>query len=221
MPTPAQIIDVVSLRFGIHRKTVALYDRLLVVHGYRKISGRGRSAVVTFGDAAALIISVAATPITGAALNISNFESYAGLRAANLRVGDVGGWTTVSPLVDLAEGHTLHEALTRILTSLFEGSLGPDLSRQHSEKGQCPLHVDVGVDFYAPMPRACVTIEFLSNDGSTPNAVEKVSYWAFGDHREKHWESDPIDLFQTRSFGLMTLRSVVETFSGSSSRRNL
>ncbi len=75
MPTPAQIIDVVSLRLGVHRKTVSLYDRLLVVHGYRKVSGRGRSAVTTFSDAAALIIAVAATPITGAALNIANFES--------------------------------------------------------------------------------------------------------------------------------------------------
>jgi hypothetical protein len=214
MPTPAQIIDAVSLRFGISRKTVALYDRLLVVHGYRKISGRGRSAFVTFGDAAALIIAVAATPITGAALNIANFESYAGLRATNLTAGDVGGWTTVSSLVDLAEGHTLHDGLTRILTSLSEGTLIPSSNGQPLAKGQCPVQATVSIDFYAPWPRASITIECLSADGSTAILAETVHYWALGDHREKYWASGPIDFFQTRSFGLVTLWTIVEIFSG-------
>jgi len=218
MPTPAQIIDVVSLRFGISRKAVALYDRLLVVHGYRKISGRGRSAVTTFGDAAALIIAVAATPITGAALNIANFEAYAGLRAANLAAGDVGGWTTISSLVELHDGHTLHEVLTRILTRLYEGTLISDSTGQPLAKGKIPYQADVGVNFYAPYPRASVTIECKSDEG--PNLTETVYYWAVGEHRDKYWEEDPIDFFQTRSFGLITLWSVVEAFFGSSARRD-
>jgi hypothetical protein len=216
MPTPAQIIDVVSLRFGIHRNTVSLYDRLLVVHGYRKVSGRGRSAATTFSDAAALIIAVAATPITGAALNIANFESYAGLRAANLAAGEFGGWTTVDSLVGLADGHTLHEVLTRILDCLAEGKLIPDSCGQPLANGQYPERTSIHIEFYAPRPRACVTIERFSEDGRTANLSEKVCYWAVGDHHKKYWASeDPlIDFFQTRSFGWMTLWSVVEAFAG-------
>jgi hypothetical protein len=212
LPTPADIINVISARLSFPRKTVAQQDRLLVINGQRKISGRGRSATASPSDAAALLIAVAATPIAGPAINIANYQSYATLHAVHLPPGKLGSWMRIGSLRDLSDGHTLLEALSRIIDCLSKGALLPDSNGITPPKGQYPYHIDVRVDLYAPASRATVRIEHITENSFEHDLAEELHYYRTI-HDEPTAPLDvQIDFAQTRSFGIRTLWSLAELF---------
>ncbi|MBT1513790.1 hypothetical protein KIP88_25185 [Bradyrhizobium sp. SRL28] len=213
MPTPADIIDVISTRLSFPKKTVAQQDRLLVINGQRKISGRGRSAMASPRDAAALLIAVAATPISGPAINIANYQSYANLHAVHLPQGKLESWRNIVSLRDLPDGHTLLEALSRIITCLSKGALLADGNGLMTPQREYPHHINVHVDLYAPVSRATVTIERTTENSSEPEFAEALHYFRTIDDGEPIVPLDvQIDFAQTRSFGIRTLWSLAQLF---------
>ena len=213
LPTPADIIDVISSRLSFPKKTVAQHDRLLVIKGQRKISGRGRSATASPGDAAALLVAVAATPIAGPAMNIANFMSYANLRGVHLPPGELGSWQEIDALCGLADGHTLVEAISQIIDSLSKGVLLPDSNGRMLPQGEYPYHIDVTVELYAPVARATVIIERTPNGSFDPDLAEVLHYYRTI-HDEPIVPPDVfIDFTQVRSFGMLTLWSLANLFA--------
>jgi hypothetical protein len=215
LPTPADIIDVISTRLSFPKKTVAQHDRLLVINGQRKISGRGRSATASPGDAAALLIAVAATPIAGPAMNIANFKSYANLRGVHLPPGELGTWQEIEALRGLANGHTLVEALSRIIECLSKGVLLPDSNGSMMPPGECPYHIDVRVELYAPTSGATVRIERTPKDSFDPVFAEVLHYYRTIYDEPIAPPEALIDFTQVRSFGMLTLWSLAYLFVAS------
>jgi hypothetical protein len=213
LPTPADIIDVIATRLSFPKKTVAQHDRLLVINGQRKISGRGRSAMASPSDAAALLIAVAATPIAGPAINIANYQSYANLHAVHLPPGKLGSWQTIASLRDLPDGHSLLEALSRIIDCLSKGALLADSNGIMLPRGEYPYHIDVHVDLYAPVSGATLRIERTTANSSEPDLAESLHYYRTIDDEPIAPLDLQIDFEQTRSFGIRTLWSLAELFS--------
>ncbi|MCK1310806.1 hypothetical protein [Bradyrhizobium sp. 45] len=120
------------------------------INGQWKISGRGRSATASPSDAAALLIAVAATPISGPAMSIANYESYANLHAVDLLKGNIGSWLTIESLCGLSDGHSLLEALSWIIDHLSKGALLPNSKGIIPQRGEYPYHINIKVDLYAP-----------------------------------------------------------------------
>ncbi|WP_316205335.1 hypothetical protein [Bradyrhizobium sp. SZCCHNS3004] len=213
MPTPADIIDVISTRFAFPKKTVAQHDRLLVVNGQRRISGRGRSATAQPSDAAALLVAVAATPIVGPAINIASYQSYANLRAVHLPPGRFGNWQQVESLRELAHGHTLVEALSRIIGCLAKGMLLPDNSEGMLPQGAYPYHIGISVVLYAPGARATVRIERTPENSFEPDLSESLHYYRAAEDEQITPADRQIDFAQERSFGMLTLWSLAKLFA--------
>jgi hypothetical protein len=205
LPTPADIIDVISTRLSFPKKTVAQHDRLLVINGQRKISGRGRSAAASPDDAASLLVAVAATPIAGPAINIASFRSYANLRGVHLPPGELGTWQKIDSLRGLANGHTLVEALSRIIDCLSKGVLLPDSNGNMVPQGDYPYHIDVGVHLYAPESRATIRIERTPENSFDPDLAEVLHYYRTIDDEPIAPPEALIDFAQVRSFGMLTL----------------
>ena len=214
LPTPADIIDVISTRLSFPKKTVAQHDRLLVINGQRKISGRGRSATASPGDAAALLVAVAATPIAGPAMNIANFKSYANLRGVHLPPGELGTWQEIEALRGLANGHTLVEALSRIIDCLSKGVLLPDSNGSMMPPGEYPYHIDVRVELYAPTSGATVKSN-ARRKIFDPDFAEVLHYYRTIYDEPIAPPEALIDFTQVRSFGMLTLWSLADLFVAS------
>src|SRR5689334_13128024 len=114
MVAPSDIIDVVSDQLGVARATVAMQDRILVKSGYRPITGRGRSARGSPEGASALLIAVAATPLSGPGVKETSvhYERYAHL-GATAKSGDWTSWP-VKHLNELPSGHSFQAAIAAI-----------------------------------------------------------------------------------------------------------
>ncbi|WP_416193170.1 hypothetical protein [Nitrobacter sp. TKz-YC01] len=160
MVTPANIINVVSDQFGVHRATVSMHDRMLVTSGHRKITGRGNAARGSPDSAAALLLAVAATPLSGAAIKETaiHYERYARL----LATCHGGGWDSwqVKHLDQLAPGHSLHEAIAAVIVALGAGiAQACDLFEEavpDTDDILTDLAIDVELD--APTPSAAIFI---------------------------------------------------------------
>ncbi|MBR0959521.1 hypothetical protein [Bradyrhizobium japonicum] len=213
MPTPADIIDVISTRLSFPKKTVAQHDRLLVVNGQRRISGRGRSATASPCDAAALLVAVAATPIAGPAINIANYRSYANLRAVHVPPGKFGSWEQIDSLRELADGHTLVEALARIIGRLANGTLLPGNNEVTHQKNAFPHHIGISVALYAPMARATVRIERTPEGLFEPDLSESLHYYRPAEDEPIAHREGQIDFAQERIFGMLTLWSLAKLFA--------
>jgi hypothetical protein len=213
VPTPADIIDVISTRLPFPKKTVAQHDRLLVVNGQRRISGRGRSAAASPSDAAALLVAVAATPIAGPAINIASYQSYANLHAVHLPQGRFGSWEQIDSLRDLADGHTLVEALARIIECLANGTLLPDNTEASYHQNALPYHIAISVDLYAPVARATVTIERTPEGSVEPDLSESLHYYRTTGDEQIVPRGIQIDFAQQRTFGMLTLWSLAKLFA--------
>jgi hypothetical protein len=213
LPAPADIIDVISTRLSFPRKTVAQHDRLLVINGYRKISGRGRSASATPDDAAALLVAVAATPIAGPAISIANFKSYANLKGANVLLGKVSTWKEVDALRDLADGHTLLEAIGKIIDCVSKNALLSNINGSPRIDDQY-FDVQVSVELHAPSPRAAITIEHAPDGCHESDFVERLDYYPLGEPAQGIGS----DFAQNRSFGMMTLWSLAALFRATGQR---
>ncbi|WP_338828345.1 hypothetical protein [Bradyrhizobium sp. 27S5] len=218
MPTPADIIDVIATRLSFPRKTVAQQDRLLVINGERKISGRGRSATASPTDAAAILIAVAATPICGPAININNYQSYANLNAVHLAAGKLGSWRTIDSLGVLPDGHTLLEALSSIIDCLSKGTLLPNSNGIMPPRGELPYHINIGVDLHAPRSSATIMIERFAEDSVEPDLKETLHYYQTNE--PKAAPGGQIDFAQMRSFGILTLWSLAKLFDVARTQSN-
>ncbi|WP_441252473.1 hypothetical protein AB8A28_16785 [Tardiphaga sp. 71_E8_N1_1] len=162
---PASVIDMVSRHLGIPRATVAMQDRLLVKDGYRQLSGRGRAASVSCNDAAAVLLAVAATPISGPAIaeTVIHYRRYADLQATDqiYPVSYPGLWD----LDQLAEGHSLQDATTALIDKIARGRF--ERVQDIWKAGRTSVDtrfdpqddvIEVSIEMRFPFPEARVTI---------------------------------------------------------------
>ena len=160
MVTPAKIIDVVSEQLGVARATVAMQDRMLVTSGHRIITGRGRAARGSPEGAAALLLAVAATPLSGPGIKETaiHYERYSRL-FAKTRSGELVTWP-LKHLEHLRAGHTLHEAVAAIIVLLGRGiSQASDLfSEAMPDADNIETHLSMDVELDAPAPSAAIVI---------------------------------------------------------------
>jgi hypothetical protein len=242
MVAPANIINVISDQLGVARATVAMQDRMLVTSGHRLITGRGRAARGSPDSAAALLLAVAATPLSGPAVKETavHYERYARL-LATAPSGEGATWP-LKHLSQLAPGHSLHAAIAVIIVALGEGvAQACDLftDAQPDANGiSTDLSIDVELD--APMPSAAVVVRAVQwrahatglrhpDDGLPTFNEEKVArfecrveYRPTHDEAENYLNTLPRhpgvgrrspDLRQTRTFTLATLAHVAALFS--------
>jgi hypothetical protein len=236
MVTPANIIDVVSDQLGVARATVAMQDRMLVTSGYRPITGRGRAARGSPDGASALLIAVAATPLSGPGVKETavHYERYARLAATE-------SWP-VKHLDQLAPGHSLHEAITAIIGVLGEGTAQASDLFAHATPDTDDIFTNLAIDIElgAPMPSAAIAIRaeqlryhvsgHLNPHDSSPSFDQecvarfgcRVEYRQTFDEAEKYLETLPMhpiagrrspDLSQTRTFTIATLAHIAALFS--------
>jgi hypothetical protein len=242
MVTPSDIIDVVSDQLGVARATVAMQDRMLVTSGFRPITGRGRAARGSPDGASALLIAVAATPLSGPGVKETavHYERYAHL-AATTQSGEWASWK-VKHLDQLAPGHSLHAAIAAIIRALGEGATqASDLFAEANPDGSgVHTQLTIDVELGAPMPSAAIAIRadqlrYFEFDQLNPHdglpifdeeCVDRfecrVEYRQTFEDAEKYLETLPIhpevgrrspDLSQTRTFTIATLAHLAALFS--------
>jgi hypothetical protein len=160
MVTPANIIDVISDQFGVPRATVAMQDRMLVTSGHRLITGRGRAARGSPDGAAALLLAVAATPLSGPAIKDTavHYERYARLLATTPS-GECTTWQ-VKHLNNLEPGHSPHAAIAAIIALFGEGISQPcDLFADAlPDANGISSDVSIDVELRAPTPTAEIVV---------------------------------------------------------------
>ena len=117
---PRELVRTVADVFRLPEATVALHDRALAEHGYRRSGGRGRSAAkVTPDDAANLIIAIAAAPMSGPAIRntVETYRQYAGLRAGYKNFAKQADWSPLLVLRELTIGHSLAAAVSGLISA--------------------------------------------------------------------------------------------------------
>jgi hypothetical protein len=242
MATPANIIDVVSDQLGVARATVAMQDRMLVTSGHRMITGRGRAARGSPEGAAALLLAVAATPLSGPGIKETalHYERYSRL-FARTRSGELVTWP-LKHLEHLRAGHTLHEAVAAIIVLLGRGiSQASDLfAEAKPDADGIDTHLSMEVELDAPTPSAAIAIRaqqwkahptgrhhtddgLPAYEGDRIASFEyRVEYHATFDDMKKYLDTLPLhpiagrrspDLTEKRKFSLATLAHVAALFS--------
>jgi hypothetical protein len=242
MVTPTEIIEVVSDQFGVSRATVAMQDRMLVTSGHRPITGRGRAARGSPEGASALLLAVAATPLSGPGVKETaiHYERYAHLMATTLK-GDPASWP-VKHLDLLAPGHSLHEAVTVLIGALCSGlAQARDLfADAMPDADRLSTDLSIDIELNAPRPHAAIVIraeQIQYNESGRYRAATdipifdeervavfecRVEYRQTAEHLEEWSETLPPnplggrrlpDLRQTRTFSLATLARVAALFS--------
>lgn len=213
-----------------------MQDRMLVTSGHRQITGRGRSARSSPADAAALILAVAATPLSGPSVKetATYYERYADLVATE-ESGHPASFE-IKPLVHLGAGHTLHDALAAIIAMLAGGNerashLIEGLPEDEPED-ETSIAILVELEMPTPMARIHFQIEqrkfqWVTLDGKPHQleflrkAVSQMTYISRPEALEKYLETlpklgvglwRPSDLTQTRKFTHETLRPVADLF---------
>ncbi|WP_139024912.1 hypothetical protein [Bradyrhizobium sp. STM 3843] len=242
MTAPSNIIDAVSDLLGVARATVALQDRMLVTSGHRSITGRGRAARGSPESAAALLLAVAATPLSGPGVKETavHYERYARL-AAIAESGDWAAWP-LKHLGSLPAGHSLHEAIAAIIVALGEGvTQASDLfldAAPDADGVTTDLRIDVELE--APWPHAAITIRadqrryYQTGEVDPADGVPifhedciaqfkcRIEYRQTREEAEKYFDTLPRhpkagrrtpDLRQTRRFTIATLAHIAALFS--------
>lgn len=148
MATPKELVVQIARQTGVPEGTVVLHDRNLLNAGLRSEGQRGRGkSVVTFADAANLLIAVAGS--RNVKDSAKTVRDYADLVASQ-------------PLVfgDVKRGHNFVDALSAMLEAVpgdRDAYAGP-------EGGT------IEVWLYGPTPRARIEWEL-------PTSTGKVDYW--------------------------------------------
>jgi hypothetical protein len=223
LATPADVIDVISEKFGVPRPTVAQHDRLLAINGHRRISGRGRAARAQPEDAAALLIAVAASSAWGPAVKetIRHFEIYAGLRALQPLSDRPANWRGVKPFAGLSDGHSLREVLTQCIRSHAGGAF----KRAADVWVNVPRHlkgkleeaaVSIAVTFHLPFPEVNIKLTALSDEPDAHEAELELNYYMSVAAHNAQARSPLTDLNQVRTFGSFTLDSLGHLFRSES-----
>jgi hypothetical protein len=166
---------------------VALQDRLLVKGGHRQLSGRGRAASVGFTDAAAVLLAVAATPLSGPAISETavNYQRYARLQART-NVFEPDTYSELHDLTRLVKGHSLSAFIAALLKKIAVGRFAKveDIWRRDSSLVSTrfdPKHdrIAVKIELMFPTPGARVTIEAYQADPisvPTKDPLDPVTY---------------------------------------------
>jgi hypothetical protein len=128
MATPGRLVQVMADTLGISKATVTQYDRVLAEKGIRSTGGRGTSAAkINSGDAANLLIALAASPIMGLSAKdaAANCEAYASLPV----LGDVNATKNnfakfgLPTLAGLPKWHSFGEALSALIDAAARGEV--------------------------------------------------------------------------------------------------
>jgi hypothetical protein len=242
MVTPAGIIDVISDQFGVARATVAIQDRMLVTSGHRLITGRGKAARGSPDGAAALLLAVAATPLSGPAVKETavHYERYARLLAS--AASGEQATSQIKLLSKLEPGHSLHAAIAAIIVALGEGvaqACDVFADALPDADGFLTDQLSIDVELSAPMPTAAIVVRAVQRqvratgtlhpDDGLPVFEEedvarydcRVEYLPTFDEAEKYLNTLPRhpiagrrspDLSQTRTFTIATLAHVAALF---------
>lgn len=236
MPTPGQLIEVVSDTLGVPAATVFQHDRALVEAGYRRATVRGRSASVTTHDAANLVIAIVGAPPFGPTVKESadTLKKYGRLPAqAAGPYLEAGAWARTMPA--LKTGHTFASALAEILECLssgrFESAIGiwpelklvmtPELVSQQASQplpdGTTILPVGVwdpgtvDIDVEVRWPRANAEIKITGRISHPfPNKEEEALRY-FSIPRSTKFLKQP-ELLQSRSFSETALIPISSLF---------
>jgi hypothetical protein len=190
MATPGQLVQVMAAVLGIPKAAVVQYDRVLAENGLRSKSGRGTSAArVTSGDAANLLMAIAASTLFGLSAKYATdmCKNFASL----ISVGPTGvqkelsklGLTTLGSLPD---GHSFGKAVSALIESAGKG----ELSKDH-----------------------LVWVQLI---GPEPSAQISVAPWLFGNYADPRKYKCSVasrrlrggDLLHTSSISLVTIRAL-------------
>ncbi|WFU45779.1 hypothetical protein QA640_43820 (plasmid) [Bradyrhizobium sp. CB82] len=212
---------------------------MLVTSGHRQITGRGRSARSSPADAAALILAVVATPLSGPGVKETalHYERYSRLVAKD-EGGEPANWR-LKRLRELVPGRTLGEALTAVIEAIVdEPRQACDLFEQALPNSAGTwTEFSIAIELEAPMPTASIRISAqqrkettLEHPGRPPISIADVvaefsahvhygpTYESARDYLETLPELAPgarrgSDLTQIRRFTHNTLKPVADLFS--------
>ena len=232
MASPTQLIEAVANALNVPKVTIFQHDRFLVTAGYRKVSGRGRAAKVTPQDASALLIVVAASPISGPTVkaSVASFESYNCLFASDSDTQEATSWAALKILQDLPKGHTLHEAISAIIVLLARGlpAHGGDIFENvPTLVAQGPYDLDFAISFEAPLPMARIRIyaNIYDPHSDQPERAEQMTseilyrptasmMASYLDDQSEIFPGVHVisDFKQVRSFGIFTLQKIARIF---------
>jgi len=135
MATPGRLVQVMADTLGISKATVTQYDRVLAEKGIRSTGGRGTSAAkINSGDAANLLIALAASPILGLSAKdaAANCEAYGSLRRRlivsggivyGLKAAENFAKFGLPTLANLPKGHSFGEALSALIDAAARGEV--------------------------------------------------------------------------------------------------
>lgn len=234
MATPGELVTTVAKVLGLPPATVALHDRALAEHGYRRTGGRGRSSIkVSPEDAAHLLIAVVAAPIAGPVVKdtISNFNRYQAL-IAHKQSQELGDWSPLNAMTDLSVGHSFGAALAALIRDFGAGKFerADHLWKDASTNPKLhPGFVNVDVQINSPRPYAEIRVySFRSDvpDGPNLSHTETLSTKLVYDQRSvragenlrgfiRKFKSNDVDgdLMQIRHFTAVTLSTLGGLFA--------
>jgi len=208
MATPGQLVEAMARSLGISVATVIQYDRQLAESGLRSKGGRGTSAAaVTAGDAANLLIAIAASPLAGPTVKeaVRTCESY-----GSLKVVQRASWVDRFPklglptLAKLPAAHSLRQALSILIQGVGKGEVFQIPDREG------PLTADWSfvVEFQGPRPWAQILGDGSLGEGK-PSHLARLVYTS-----RKAPKGQRGDLHQTRVISFATIRTLGSLISG-------
>ncbi len=161
MASPGKLVTAMAEVLGVPAVNVGQHDRNLLAAGKRSRGGRGRSAAkVTAADAANLLIPVAAGSLVRS--TVETWQDYALLPLTRSIVDDTadprsGPWHAFLP-----KEHTFEQALTALITSAQDGSLGRFRDEQWADAYDRRLNFFfLHIEFSGPVPLASISFHSL------------------------------------------------------------
>jgi len=208
MATPGQLVQVMAGVLGISKATVTQYDRVLAENGLRSKSGRGTSAAkVTSGDAANLLIAVAASPLFGSAAKdaVQNCKLYGSMPVVASR--SKGNFTPLGlPILDsLPKEHSFGDALSALIDDVGE----QDDFGSHPRK-RFSANTFFEVQLIGPDPSGQIV-------GDSKTGTDPLARLVYVGAMKRRRRGAPIifgDLRQTSSIGVSTIRAIGSLIAG-------
>jgi hypothetical protein len=214
MATPGDLVRVTAAALQIGEGTVAQFDRQLAEGGFRTKGGRGRSAArVLPADAANLLISIAASPISGPAVKeaAKTCSAYASLRVATLpSTSEPFGQFGLPRLANLPAHHTFGFALGELISA---ASRGEEICYRDG-RNLVPFDSLLGVTFCGPRPWAEIIADSSIGEmkrGEVGRLVYNME--ATLGKRKARKINDTSDLQQQRYVTFKTIRTLASLFA--------
>lgn len=208
MPTPSDLIEVVSQQFDLPTATVALLERNLVKARIRTAGPRGKNSLVTETDAANLMIGAAGTRAFNSRVkNCADVvETYGRLSAVDPATLKLSHWPTCMPTVP--PGHFFTEGLAAVIANISAGRFDDPKNvwpQAGNEATADDIAIEVAID--SPLPHASISIALysLSDDDPVP-LYEKCNYIRLNN------DSTASDFYVSCGFSEDTLRPIASIF---------